>query len=103
MSTGVEFEHGRLYVEARHSVLFFARVGGERLSCYITCEALVMHFGARQETANAYKYCLCAYDRNTEVIHQIAAQCIDDGAFESDGAIELTAKCVEEHRLALAA
>ncbi len=89
MPSGVEFEQGRLYVEPRQSVLFFARAGGKRLSCYVARETLVEHFGARRETTSAYKYCLCAYDRNAEAIHEIARQQILAQAFAPDGAIVL--------------
>jgi hypothetical protein len=103
MLSRVEFEQGRLYVEPRQSVLFFARHGEERLRCYVKCEVLVEHFGARREPANAYKFCLCAYDRNVEAIHEIAAQLIDARAFASDGAIVITREALEARRLAQAA
>ena len=103
MPFGVEFEQGRLYVEVRESVLFFARVGEQRLRCYVTRDTLVAHFGARKDTATAYKFCLCAYDRKAEIIHEIAKQVITDKAFASDGAVVITPEVVEEYGLALAA
>ena len=103
MSTGVEFEQGRLYVEPRKSVLFFARLGEARLRCYVTLETLVEHFGARRDIANAYKYCLRAYDRNDEVIQEIARQLILENEFAPDGAIVVGAATVAERGLAQAA
>src|SRR5262245_13325650 len=87
MSSGVEFEQGRLYVDLRQSVLFFARVGELRLRCYVTRDVLVGHFGARPEVANAYKYCLRAYDRNVELIHAAAERLISAKHYASDGAV----------------
>lgn len=96
MPFGVEFEQGRLYVEPRQSVLFFARVGEKRLCCYVARETLVGHFGAKHETTSAYKYCLRAYDRNAEAIHAIARQLILAHAYAPDGAIVLWPQDVED-------
>ena len=87
MPFGVEFEEGRLYVESRQSVLFFARVAGKRLHCYVGRDTLVEYFGARSAVTSAYKYCLCAYDRNAEAIHEIAGQLIAAHALAADGTI----------------
>jgi Protein of unknown function (DUF1488) len=97
MPAGVEFEQGRLYVEARQSVLFFARIGEQRLRCYVTRDALAQHFGAQSETANAYKYCLRAYDRNAELIHEVARQLIAAKRYAPDGAVIVIPEAIEEH------
>jgi hypothetical protein len=103
MPFGVEFEQGRLYVEPRHSVLFFARRGELRLRCYVTRVTLEEHFGARMDPTNAYKFCLRAYDRNAELIHEVARQLIAEEAFTADGAIVVTPQAVEKKGRALAA
>lgn len=96
MPVGVEFEQGRLYVEPRQSVLFFARVGEQRLRCYVTRDALVQHCGARADAANAYKYCLRAYDRNAELIHEVARRLIAAKGYAADGAVVVVAAAIEE-------
>jgi hypothetical protein len=74
----IRFEDGRLYVEPRESVLFFARVGEARIRCYVDRATLVEHFGAKDDAENAYKFCVCAYDRNREPIQELATRLIGE-------------------------
>jgi hypothetical protein len=86
----IQFEDGRLYVELRESVLFFARAGEARIRCYISQETLVAHFGARNDAENAYKFCVCAYDRHRDAIQRIARRLIDEGGLTWDSEILIT-------------
>ena len=83
----IQFEDGRLYVELRESVLFFARVGEARIRCYIPRATLIERFGARDDAANAYKFCVCAYDRHRDAIQRIARRLIDEGGLTWDSEI----------------
>jgi hypothetical protein len=80
----IRFEDGRLYVEPRESVLFFARVGDARIRCYVDRATLVEHFGAKDDAHNAYKFCVCAYDRNREPIQQLARRLLGAAAAEDE-------------------
>jgi len=90
----IQFEDGRLYVELRESVLFFARVGGARIRCYITRATLIEHFGARDDAANAYKFCVCAYDRHRDSIQRVARRLIDESGLTWDDEILISADLV---------
>jgi hypothetical protein len=86
----IRFEDGRLYVEPRKSVLFFARVGEARIRCYVDRATLVEHFGAKDDAENAYKFCVCAYDRNREPIQELATRLIDEAGFAADAEVLIT-------------
>jgi hypothetical protein len=86
----IRFEDGRLYVEPRESVLFFARVGEARIRCYVDRATLVEHFGARDDAENAYKFCVCAYDRNREPIQELATRLIDEVGLATEGEVLIT-------------
>ncbi|MGH8681141.1 MAG: DUF1488 domain-containing protein [Burkholderiales bacterium] len=86
----IRFEDGRLYVEPRESVLFFARVGDARIRCYVDRATLVEHFGAKDDAANAYKFCVCAYDRNREPIQELATRLIDESGFAAEDEVLIT-------------
>jgi len=90
----IHFEDGRLYVEPRESVLFFARVGEARIRCYVPRATLVEHFGAKDDAANAYKFCVCAYDRNREPIQRIATRLIDELKLTWDSEISITPELI---------
>jgi len=90
----IRFEDGRLYVEPRESVLFFARVGEARIRCYVDRATLVEHFGAKDDAENAYKFCVCAYDRNREPIQELATRLIDEVGFAADGEVLITPSVV---------
>jgi len=86
----IRFEDGRLYVEPRESVLFFARVGEARIPCYVDRATLVAHFGAKDDAANAYKFCVCAYDRNREPIQELATRLIGATGPAGEGEVLIT-------------
>jgi hypothetical protein len=86
----IRFEDGRLYVEPRESVLFFARVGDARVRCYVDRATLVEHFGAKDDAVNAYKFCVCAYDRNREPIQEIATRLLGEVELAADGEVLIT-------------
>ncbi|HLB17145.1 MAG TPA: DUF1488 domain-containing protein [Burkholderiales bacterium] len=90
----IRFEDGRLYVEPRESVLFFARVGEARIRCYVDRATLVEHFGAKDDAENAYKFCVCAYDRNREPIQELATRLIDEVGLAADGEVLITPSVV---------
>jgi len=90
----IRFEDGRLYVEPRESVLFFARVGDARIWCYVDRATLVEHFGAKDDAENAYKFCVCAYDRNREPIQELATRLIDEAGLTTDGEVLITPEVV---------
>jgi hypothetical protein len=90
----IRFEDGRLYVEPRESVLFFARVGEARIRCYVDRATLVEHFGAKDDAENAYKFCVCAYDRNREPIQELATRLIDEVGLAVDGEVLITPRAV---------
>ena len=62
------FETPRLYVAPRKSVLFFARVGDQRVRCYIEQDALVEPARALREEADIYQRCLRAFDHHKHLI-----------------------------------
>lgn len=97
----MKFEQGRFYVEPHQSVLFFAHAGQRRLHCYVTREALMTYFGAKDDALNAYKHCLCAYDRYTATIQSIAERLIGGDAWTPDGAITITPDAVFRNIAAL--
>jgi hypothetical protein len=86
----IRFEDGRLYVEPRESVLFFARIGEARIRCYVDRATLVAHFGAKDDADNAYKFCVCAYDRNREPIQELATRLIDEVGPAAEGEVLIT-------------
>ena len=47
----ITFETQRLYVAPRKSVLFFARVGDQRVRCYVEQDALIEPARALREEA----------------------------------------------------
>jgi hypothetical protein len=92
----ISFEYGRLYVEARESVLFFARRGEERIRCYVTRSVLVKRFRAKDDAVNAYKYCLCAYDRNSAAIHAAAKRLLEQDRLAADRTVVVSLELVAE-------
>jgi hypothetical protein len=90
----IRFEDGRLYVEPRASVLFFARVGEARIRCFVDRATLVTHFGAKDDAENAYKFCVCAYDRHREPIQELATRLIDEAGCAGDDEVLITPSVV---------
>jgi hypothetical protein len=100
MTAAISFEYGRLYVEPRESVLFFARRGEERIRCYVTKSALVKRFRARDDADNAYKYCLCAYDRNSAAIQAAAKRVLEEDRLTADRTVVLGTELAAEIEVA---
>jgi Protein of unknown function (DUF1488) len=73
----VTFEGRRLYVAPRKSVLFFARVGDQRVRCYVQQDALIEPARALGEDADVYQRCLGAYDHHRELIQATARRLIE--------------------------
>jgi hypothetical protein len=88
-SIGVEitFECRRLYVAPRKSVLFFARVGDQRVRCYVEQDALIEPTRALREDADLFQRCLLAFDQYRSAIEAAATRLIGANVLESDGAV----------------
>jgi hypothetical protein len=83
----VTFEARRLYVAPRKSVLFFARVGDQRVRCYVKEDALVEPGRGLREEADLYQRCLLAFDQHRDSIQAAAMRLIEANVLESDGAV----------------
>jgi Protein of unknown function (DUF1488) len=76
----VIFEARRLYVAPRKSVLFFAKVGDQRVRCYVQQDALVTP--ARGDEADLYQRCLLSFDQHRDAIQAAAMRLIDASVFD---------------------
>ena len=83
----VTFEARRLYVAPRKSVLFFARVGDQRVRCYVKQDALIDPARGLREDADLYQRCLLAFDQHRDSIQAAAMRLIEANVLESDGAV----------------
>lgn len=83
----VTFEARRLYVAPRESVLFFAKVGDQRIRCYVQQDALVEPARDLREEANLYQRCLLSFDQHRDAIQAATIRLIDAGILTSDGAV----------------
>jgi ATP-dependent helicase YprA (DUF1998 family) len=83
----ISFEDRRLYVAPRKSVLFFARVGDQRVRCYVREDALVEPARGLREDADLYQRCLLAFDQHRDAILAAARRLIAAGVAEGDGAV----------------
>jgi hypothetical protein len=83
----VVFEPRRLYVAPRKSVLFFAKVGDQRLRCYVKEDALVEPARGLREDADLYQRCLLAFDERRDAIQATARRLIEAKVLEADGAV----------------
>ena len=81
----VTFEARRLYVAPRKSVLFFAKVGDQRVRCYVLQDALVEP--ARGDEADLYQRCLLSFDQHRDAIQAAAMRLIDASVLTTDGAV----------------
>jgi NAD(P)-dependent dehydrogenase (short-subunit alcohol dehydrogenase family) len=94
----VTFEARRLYVAPRKSVLFFARVGDQRVRCYVQQDALIEPARGLREDADVYQRCLLAYDHHRDLIQAAARRLIEakvgglDGVVVSSAALALQAE-----------
>jgi hypothetical protein len=83
----VTFEDRRLYVAPRKSVLFFAKVGEQRVRCYVREDALIEPARGLREEADLYQRCLLAFDQHRDAIQAAARRLIEARPPESDGAV----------------
>lgn len=86
----VAFEARRLYVAPRKSVLFFAKVGNQRVRCYVREDALIEPARGLREEADVYQRCLLAFDEHRNAILAAARRLIEAGVLESDGAVVIS-------------
>jgi Protein of unknown function (DUF1488) len=93
------FETRRLYVAARKSVLFFARVGDQRVRCYVQQDALVEAARGLREEADLYQRCLLSFDQHRDAIQAAAMRLIEASVLTNDGAVIVssTALTLEAH------
>ena len=83
----ITFETQRLYVAPRKSVLFFARVGDQRVRCYVEQDALIEPARALREEADIYQRCLLAFDHHKHLIQATARRLIAAKGDQLDGAL----------------
>ena len=83
----ITFEYRRHYVAPRKSVLFFARVGDQRVRCYVEEDALIEPTRALREDADLFQRCLLAFDQHRSAIEAAATRLIGAKVLESDGAV----------------
>ena len=83
----VIFEARRLYVAPRKSILFFARVGDQRVRCYVEQDALIEPPRALREDADVYQRCLLAYDHHRDLIQAAARRLIEAKVGGLDGVV----------------
>jgi hypothetical protein len=83
----ITFETQRLYVAPRKSVLFFARVGDQRVRCYVEQDALIEPARALREDADVYQRCLLAYDQHRDLIQAAARRLIGAKLGGLDGVV----------------
>jgi hypothetical protein len=86
----IVFESRRFYVAPRKSVLFFARVGEERIRCYVRQEALVEPARGLREEADVFQRCLLAFDAHRTTIEATAARLLGAGLVDEDGAVTIS-------------
>jgi hypothetical protein len=86
----IVFEPRRFYVAPRKSVLFFARVGEERIRCYVRQEALVEPARGLREEADVFQRCLLAFDQHRTAIEATAARLLGAGLIDEDGAVTIS-------------
>ena len=83
----VTFETRRLYVAARKSALFFAKVGYQRIRCYVLQDALVDTVSGLRDEADLYQRCLLSFDQHRDAIQAAALRLIEASVLTADGAV----------------
>ena len=83
----VTFEARRFYVAPRKSVLFFARVGDQRVRCYVQQDALIEPVRGLREDADVYQCYLLAYDHHRDLIQAAARRLIEAKSGGLDGVV----------------
>ena len=86
----IVFEPRRFYVAPRKSVLFFARVGEDRIRCYAHQDALIEPARGLREESDVFQRCLLAFDQYRTAIESAAARLIQAGKLDQDGAVTLS-------------
>jgi hypothetical protein len=83
----ITFEARRIYVAPRKSVLFFARVGDQRVRCYVQQDALIEPARGLREDADLYQRCLLAFDHHKDLIQAAARRLIEAKVDDPDSAV----------------
>lgn len=86
----IEFEARRFYVAPRKSVLFFARVGEDKIRCYVKQDGLIEPPRGLREEADVYQRCLLAFDQHRAAIESAAARMLTAGELDEDGAVTIS-------------
>jgi hypothetical protein len=86
----IVFEPRRLYVAPRKSVLFFARLDGKKVRCYVEQDALVEPARGLREEADIFQRCLLAFDQHRTAIESAAARLLMAGQLDEDGAVTVS-------------
>ena len=88
--TEIIFETRRLYVAARKSVLFFARVGDHRVRCYVEQDSLIEPARALREDTDIYQRCLLAFDHHKDLIQATARRLLAAKGDQLDDALVIS-------------
>src|SRR5262245_14969944 len=91
----VSFEHQRFYVANRRSVLFFARVAGRRLRCYVEQGALIESPRALRDQRDMYQRALIAFDERRSLVEATARDLILSGAGDLASALVISAGALQ--------
>jgi hypothetical protein len=86
----IVYEPQRLYVAPRKSVLFFARIDGEKIRCYVDEVALVEPARGLREDADVFQRCLLAFDQHRAAIESAASRLLMAGQLDEDGAVTIS-------------
>jgi len=84
------FEARRLYVAPRKSVLFFARIGDEKIRCYVQQNALIEPARGLREESDVFQRCLLAFDQHRRAIESAAKRLIEANRFDGDGGVTIS-------------
>jgi len=86
------FEPQRLYVATRKSVLFFARIGDEKIRCYVQQSALIEPARGLREESDVFQRCLLAFDQHRPAIESATRRLIEANRFDGDGGVTISRK-----------
>ena len=86
----IKFESRRLYVAPRKSVLFFARMGDEKIRCYVKEDALIEPARGLREESDVFQRCLLAFDQHRGAIESAAARLMKANKLDPDGAVTIS-------------
>jgi hypothetical protein len=88
------FDRRRFYVAPRASVLFFAKIGDEKIRCYVKQDALTEPARGLREESDVFQRCLLAFDQHRGSIQSAAARLIEASNFDPDGAVTITSSAL---------